>query len=68
MKKPQKTKCVGRLGWDPAEFAELHGIGRSRVYAEIAEGALPSMKVGRRRIITPEHRAEWLNRKAAADA
>lgn len=36
----------------PADAARLLGVGRSTVYELLAEGTLPSVKIGRARRIT----------------
>ncbi|MCY4180144.1 MAG: helix-turn-helix domain-containing protein [Litoreibacter sp.] len=35
----------------PDEAARLAGIGRTTLYAALAKGALPSIKIGTRRLI-----------------
>lgn len=48
------------------EFADTYGLGRNSVYGEIASGALRTIKVGRRRLITEAQEAAWLSAKEAA--
>lgn len=40
-----------RLTCTPEEAAELIGIGRTKVYDLLADGSLPSGRIGSRRII-----------------
>lgn len=54
-----------RRGFSVDEVARLYHISRQRVYDEINAGRLQSMKVGSRRIITPEHLARWEKECAA---
>lgn len=42
------------------QFYEFYGMGRPTAYNEIAAGRLQSIKVGRRRIITPQQELRWL--------
>ncbi|GAB3290365.1 helix-turn-helix domain-containing protein [Parahaliea aestuarii] len=42
------------------QFAAKYGISRQTVYNELARGKLRSAKIGRRRIITPQHEADYL--------
>lgn len=37
----------------PMEVGEALGLGRSKVYALIASGALPSVRIGRRAVRVP---------------
>lgn len=48
----------------PAEAARLAGIGRTRLYAAIANGDLPSLKLGARRLIKVADLEAWLDRHA----
>lgn len=36
------------------------GIGRSKLYTEIAAGRLKTYKIGRRRLVAPRDLREWL--------
>lgn len=49
----------------PAEAARLAGIGRTRLYAAISDGELPSLKLGTRRLIKLVDLEAWLDRHAA---
>ena len=49
-----------RLAVSPAEAARLAGIGRTTLYEAIGSGALRSLKIGKRRLITIEALQDWL--------
>lgn len=49
-----------RLAYSPAEAAEILGVSRAHVHALIAQGILPSLKLGRSRRIRAEALAERL--------
>ena len=63
-----------RLAVSPAEAARLTGIGRTTLYEALSSGALRSLKIGQRRLITIEALKDWLalaehaNRRDAGDA
>lgn len=44
----------------PDEAARLAGIGRTTLYAALAKGDLPSIKIGTRRLIRVDAIREWL--------
>lgn len=49
-----------RLAVSPTEAARLVGVGRTTVYAALGSGALTSLKIGKRRLITIEALKNWL--------
>lgn len=49
-----------KLGYSINESCEIAGVGRDLMYSEINNGNLPSMKIGRRRIIRPESLRAWM--------
>ena len=49
----------------PDEAARLAGIGRTTLYAALAKGDLPSIKIGTRRLVQVEAIREWLARHEA---
>lgn len=52
---PEKTMAVS-----PARAAQMAGIGRTLLYQAIASGALPSFKIGARRLIRVSALDAWL--------
>lgn len=46
----------------PDEAARLAGIGRTTLYAALAKGDLPSIKIGTRRLIRVDAIRDWLGR------
>ena len=44
----------------PDEAARLAGIGRTTLYAALARGDLPSIKIGARRLVRVDAIREWL--------
>ena len=51
---------AGVLAVAPAEAARLTGVGRTTIYEAIGAGALKSVKIGKRRLITIEALRAWL--------
>lgn len=51
---------AGVLAVAPAEAARLTGVGRTTIYEAIGAGALKSVKIGKRRLITIEALKAWL--------
>lgn len=49
----------------PDEAARLAGIGRTTLYAALAKGDLPSIKIGTRRLVRVDAIHEWLARNEA---
>jgi excisionase family DNA binding protein len=56
-----------RLAVSPAEAARMAGIGRTTLYEALGSGALRSLKIGKRRLITIEALKEWLAAAEWAD-
>ena len=48
------------LAVSPAEAARLSGLGRTTIYDALGSGALKSIKIGKRRLITIEALRAWL--------
>ncbi len=68
---PQNSDgALYRLAVSPAEAARLTSVGRTKLYEAISSGALRSLKVGKRRLITVEALRAWLAaaEKEAANA
>ena len=57
---------AGVLAVAPAEAARLTGVGRTTIYEAIGAGALKSVKIGKRRLITIEALRAWLLAHEAA--
>lgn len=49
----------------PDEAARLVGIGRTSLYAALAKGDLPSIKIGTWRLIRVDAIREWLTQNEA---
>ena len=50
-----------RVAVSPGEAAKLIGVGRTKIYELISSGALRSVKVGARRLITMTALQEWIS-------
>jgi len=53
---------VDRLAYSPLEAAQMLGLSRARLYQLLDDGSLPSLKLGRRRLIRREALVELLDR------
>ena len=51
---------TSRLAYGIRQACEATGLGRSKLYQEIAEGRLPIFKVGTRTLIAAEDLTAWL--------
>jgi excisionase family DNA binding protein len=51
---PRARAAVERLAYSPAEAAQALGISRAKLYQLLDDGALPSVKLDRRRLIRRE--------------
>lgn len=51
---PIATDRVERLAYSPAEAAAEIGISRAKLYQLLDDGTIPSLKLGRRRLIRRE--------------
>jgi excisionase family DNA binding protein len=54
-----------RLAYSVDEAAQVTGLSRDLLYDQMRTGRLGYLKVGRRRIITREHLAEFLAQRSA---
>lgn len=43
------------------EFAEVFRVSRSTAYRMAAQGKIPSLRIGRRVIVSKEHLKQWVN-------
>ena len=50
-----------KLAYSVAETTKATGFGRTRIYQEIKEGRLKTIKLGRRTAILAEELRRWLN-------
>ncbi|MEQ9335157.1 helix-turn-helix domain-containing protein [Thalassobaculum sp.] len=50
------------------DAAAMAGIGRTTLYAALARGGLPSLKIGKRRLVQVEALKAWLDAHAVANA
>jgi excisionase family DNA binding protein len=48
------------LAVSPGEASRLAGLGRTTIYNALGSGALKSIKIGKRRLITIEALRAWL--------
>jgi excisionase family DNA binding protein len=48
------------LAVSPSEAARMAGLGRTSIYSALKSGALKSIKIGKRRLITIEALRTWL--------
>ena len=55
-----------RLMLKPDEAAEILGLGRSKLYQLLADGTLPSVRLGRSVRIPAESLRQWVREKAEA--
>jgi len=55
---------MDRLVLKPKEAAELLGIGRSTLYALLAAGVIPSIRIGRAVRVPIAQLQDWLRRQA----
>lgn len=58
----QSNQTTPPIAVSPDEAARLAGIGRTSLYAALAKGDLPSIKIGTRRLIRVDAIREWLSR------
>lgn len=64
----QRDLAADRLAWSPAEFQNQTGLGKTTVAALIASGELPSVKIGRRRLILCQDAMNWLRAQSGQQA
>lgn len=51
---------VERKAYSLEEFQAMYGLGRTSVYNLISNGLLPTVKAGRRRLVTVEGERQFL--------
>ncbi len=57
---------MDRLLLRPDEAAEVLGVGRSKIYALLASGEVPAVRVGRSVRVPVEALRRWVDRQARA--
>jgi len=57
------NRFEGRLLLRPVEAAEVLGVGRSKLYELLAQRALPTVFIGRRRRVPIEALQRWIARQ-----
>lgn len=62
------TATEARLAYPIPEAAEILGIGRTTLYAEIGAGRLPTITIGRRRLVTAQALDDYLAARVAESA
>jgi len=55
---------MNRLLIKPKEAAEALCLGRSKIYALIAEGTIPSVRIGKSIRVPVKELLEWVNRQS----
>ena len=55
-----QTQIMQPIAVSPNEAARLAGVGRTTLYAALSSGALTSIKIGTRRLITVDAIRAWL--------
>ncbi|HXJ01825.1 MAG TPA: excisionase family DNA-binding protein [Micropepsaceae bacterium] len=66
-KQPKPTPA-GAVAFSIKTMAARTGLSRSYLYEALKDGRLKSFKIGRRRLTTPKHEAEFLALYQQADA
>ncbi|ATG34591.1 DNA binding domain, excisionase family [Phaeobacter piscinae] len=61
----EPTPKLAPIAVSPDEAARLACIGRTTLYAALAKGDLPSIKIGTRRLVRVDAIREWLARHEA---
>ena len=60
---PDAPRMFGKLALSVPEAAELLGIGRSAAYQVVQRHELPSLRIGRRRLIPVRGLLDYLNKQ-----
>jgi excisionase family DNA binding protein len=59
-RQPPSHPLLEPIAVSPADAARLASVGRTTIYYAIGSGALSSLKVGKRRLITVDALRAWL--------
>jgi len=54
------SQALPKAGYSIPEACVITGVGRSKIYQEIASGRLRTVQCGRRRIVPTDAIGEWL--------
>ena len=52
---------MGKMVYSTQEVAELLGISRSYAYELVRNGTIPSLKLGKKRLVPKQRFVEWIN-------
>lgn len=63
---PTVSERVEPLAYSPAEAANALGVSRARLYQLLDDGTIPSVKLGRRRLIRRQALVDLLERLEVA--
>ncbi len=61
-----ETSASNKLAYTISEVAELSSLCRATIYREMESGALASIKVRKRRLVTADALKDWLANAQAA--
>ena len=54
------TRRPARIAYTILQLAKIAGVGKTKLYGEIAAGSLIASKVGRRTVVTRANAKAWL--------
>ena len=57
-----RTETIGPIALSIAQVVASTGVGRTKIYEAIRDGALPVVKIGRRSLVLDEDLRAWLRR------
>jgi excisionase family DNA binding protein len=57
-----RTQAIAPISLSIADVVASTGIGRTKVYAAIKSGGLPTVKIGKRTLVLAEDLRAWLRR------
>ena len=60
----KEATLIDRMALKPKEAAALLGIGRSTLYALLAAGVIPSIRIGRAVRVPVDQFRDWLRRQS----
>ena len=65
---PEPSFAQGKLAYRVDEAVKASGLGRTFLYEHMASGELPSVKIGRRRLILHHELINFLSRTSKPEA